>query len=151
MTPCRSATLADLSALLALEAAAFQPEDRFARRNIRHLLCAPSARILLGEVGGRLAGSAILLFRKTSRIARLYSIATDPAQGGKGIGAALIAACAVEALNRDCNRIRLEVRAGNIRAQSLYRNCGFRLLKEKKDYYANGETALVFERDLKAG
>lgn len=151
MTSCRLATLADLPALLALEAAAFGPEDRFASRNIRHLLGTPTAAILLCDNAGEVEGSAILLFRSSSRLARLYSIATDPECAGKGVGATLIMTCQAEALRRGCDRLRLEVRAGNLRAQSLYRNCGFRLLKEKKDYYANGETALVFERDLKAG
>jgi [ribosomal protein S18]-alanine N-acetyltransferase len=151
MTSIRPATPADLPALLALEAVAFGSEDRFSRRNIRHLLGSPSAGILLCEVAGETAGSAILLFRSSSKIARLYSIATHPEHTRKGVGAELIAACQAESLRRGCDRLRLEVRARNLRAQTLYLNCGFRLLKAKKDYYANGETALVLERDLKTG
>ncbi len=142
----RPATPADLATLTALEAQAFAAPDRFARRNLRRMLVSESVRVLIAELGGKPAGSAILLFRKGARVARLYSIATHPAFAGKGVGAALIAACARAARERGCDRLRLEVRAGNTRAIALYERSGFSLRGSKKAYYADGEDALVFER-----
>ncbi|WP_394693084.1 GNAT family N-acetyltransferase [Hyphobacterium sp.] len=150
MTLCRPATLDDLPALLEIEAAAFTEDDRFTRRTIRQKLDSPSAFVTICEVDGRPAGSAILLFRKGVTVARLYSIATHPALGNKGAGAALIEACEAEALARDCDRLRLEVRAGNTKARSLYARCGYSLHDTRDGYYSNGESALVLERDLRA-
>lgn len=144
----RPATPADLDMLTALEARAFAPDDRFARRNLRRMLTSKSASLVVAELDGQPAGSAILLFRKGARMARLYSIATDPAFSGRGVGKALIAACEAEARRRQCDRLRLEVRTGNQRAVELYRRSGFSLRGAKKAYYADGEDALVFERTL---
>lgn len=144
----RTATPADLDALCALEARTFDARDRFPRRNLRRLLASGSTRVLLCEIGGQLAGSSILSFRKGARVARLYSIAVDPAQAGKGVGRALISAAVEDARHRGCDRLRLEVRASNARAISLYERNGFRLRNTKKGYYADGETALVYERSL---
>ncbi|MBI1235397.1 MAG: GNAT family N-acetyltransferase [Alphaproteobacteria bacterium] len=146
----RSATPADLDTLTAVEGAAFAPEDRFARRNLRRMLASRSAWIGIAESGDVPAGAAILLFRKGARTARLYSIASDPGFAGQGVGAALMTACVAEAVRRGCDRLRLEVRASNTRALALYERSGFSLLKEKKAYYADGESALILERDLKA-
>ena len=144
----RPATPADLATLTALEAQAFAAPDRFARRNLRRMLASKSAWLVLAELDGHVAGSAILLFRKDARVARLYSIATHPALAGKGVGAALIAACARAARERGCDRLRLEVRASNARAIALYERSGFSLRGGQKAYYADGEDALVFERPV---
>lgn len=146
----RSATPADLDTLTAIEAAAFAPDDRFARRNLRRMLASRSAWVAIAEAKGAPAGSAILLLRKGARTARLYTLASDPAFSGQGVGKALIAACVAETVRRGCDCLRLEVRASNARAIALYQRSGFSLLKEKKAYYADGESALILERDLKA-
>lgn len=147
----RSATPADLDTLTAVEGAAFAPEDRFTRRNLRRMLASRSAWIGIAESGDGPAGAAIVLFRKGARVARLYSLASDPAFAGQGVGATLMAACVAEAARRDCDRLRLEVRPSNARALALYERSGFSLLKEENAYYADGENALVLERGLKAG
>ena len=150
MTQCRPATLEDLPVLLEIEATAFTEDDQFTRRTIRQKLDSPSAFVTICEVDGVPAGSAILLFRKGVTVARLYSIATNPVFEKRGVGAALIAACEAEALARDCDRLRLEVRAENARARSLYARCGYSLHDTRNGYYSNGDSALVLERDLRA-
>ncbi|WP_421788495.1 GNAT family N-acetyltransferase [Hyphobacterium sp.] len=144
----RPASSADLDALTGLEARAFAPADRFPRRNLRRLLASTSAWLGLCESAGAAAGSVIVLFREGSRVARLYSLAVDPAFAGRGVGRALISAAAEEARQRGCLWMRLEVRASNVRAVALYERSGFRLRDTKKDYYADGEAAQIYERAL---
>jgi ribosomal protein S18 acetylase RimI-like enzyme len=42
------------------------------------------------------------------------------------------------------NEIILEVGINNIPAKTLYERVGFKLIKEIKNYYLNGEDALVY-------
>jgi ribosomal protein S18 acetylase RimI-like enzyme len=47
--------------------------------------------------------------------------------------------------------MRLEVREDNARAIGLYEKSGYRLFGRKPGYYADGATALRFEKTLEAG
>src|SRR5690242_6632316 len=87
----RPARPADLNFLLHIEDQAFT-SDRISRRSFRRLLRSPNAGVLVCERGGRPAGYAAILFRSTSRAARLYSIAVLPQLAGEGFGAALLTA-----------------------------------------------------------
>jgi ribosomal-protein-alanine N-acetyltransferase len=42
----------------------------------------------------------------------------------------------------------LEVRPSNCAAQRLYRRLGFAVVGERRNYYANGESALVMKNEL---
>lgn len=141
----RPARPADLDALLAIEQAVFV-WDRLSRRSLRHFLNSDAAGVLVAEEAGRLAGYALVLFRRHAHTARLYSIAAVP--GRIGVGGPLLAACEALALSRGATALRLEVRADNRRAIDLYRRCGFAQRDETRDYYEDGETALRFEKAL---
>ena len=65
---------ADLPALEQLENAAFS-SDRISRRSWGRLLLSPSARVLVVRSGQTLGGACVVLRRKGSSVARLYSIA----------------------------------------------------------------------------
>jgi ribosomal protein S18 acetylase RimI-like enzyme len=83
-------------------------------------------------------------------VARLYSIAVDPALRGQGVAAALIAAAENAARARGSRSVRLEVRASNKAALSLYERAGFTFLERKPGYYQNGEDALRLEKRLES-
>ncbi len=145
----REARSADLGALLDLEQASFDG-DRLSPRQYRHHLQSASARLLIVEDGPRLVGSAVLLFRRGTRVARLYSLAVDPVMRGRGVGRRLLAAAEHAARARDCTRIRLEVRADNRAAQSLYESADFRRCGQRTGYYADGADAWLYQKTLQA-
>ena len=66
--------------LLALEQTF--PGDRMSARQFRHHLASPRARWRVAEAGGKLLGYSLVLLRRDSDRARLYSIAVDPAARG---------------------------------------------------------------------
>src|SRR5436190_24258273 len=70
----RKAERGDLDALMELEHRVFAT-DRLSRRSLRRFLNSPSAEVIVADDGERLAGTAIVLFRPHSIVARLYSIA----------------------------------------------------------------------------
>lgn len=143
------AAAGDIDALVRLEES-FPAADRISRRSWRRFLTSPSARVLVAREGGRVAGAAVLLLRRGSDIARLYSIAVAGDAAGRGIGAALLERAAELAASAGASRLRLEVRASNARAVSLYSRAGFETIGEKSGYYGDGEAAIRMERKLSA-
>jgi len=137
----------DLDALLELEHRVFAT-DRLSRRSLRHLLHAPTAEVLVAEADGRFAGTAIVLFRAGSRLARLYSVAVAPHMGGRGIASLLLDAAEDRARARKCRAIRLEVHETNHRAISRYHKSGYREFGRYPTYYEDGGDALRFEKPI---
>jgi ribosomal protein S18 acetylase RimI-like enzyme len=143
----RKAQAADLDALDALEHRVFAT-DHLSRRSLRHFLRSPTAEVLVAEHGGDLAGTAIVLFRPRSSVARLYSIAAAPHMGGRGVGTMLLAAAEQAAVERGCGSIRLEVHETNAAALARYRKSGYREFGRHVRYYEDGGDALRFEKRL---
>src|SRR5262249_26305698 len=109
----RAANGRDFEALIELETRVFAT-DRLSRRSLRYLLQSPTAAMIVaaGE-GGRLAGTAIVLFRRRSSVARLYSIAVAPAMSGRGVASMLLAAAGPAARRRRCDAGRLRGQPAN--------------------------------------
>ena len=141
----RPARPADLEALLAIEQEVFV-WDRLSRRSLRHFLSSDTAAVLVAEESGRLAGYALVLFRRHAHAARLYSIAAAP--GRRGVGTPLLAACEALAASRGATALRLEVRADNRRAIEFYRRAGFEPRGARPAFYEDGEMALCFGKAL---
>jgi ribosomal protein S18 acetylase RimI-like enzyme len=118
------------------------------RRSFHRVLASPSACLIVAELGGCLAGYVLVFFRRTSRIARLYSIALEPVHIGRGIGRALLAAAEGEARGRGAHLIRLEVRDGNAPAIDRYRKSGYVENGWRPGFYDDGGNARQFEKQL---
>lgn len=149
MTPeicLRQATLADLGTLLALEQTF--PGDQLSRRSFRHLLTKGNDDVLVLEKDAALLGDAVVLYRKGSSSARLYSLVVAPAARGQGLGARLLGAVEAAARERGCTELRLEVREDNTPAIALYENAGFDLSGRIEDYYDDHSAALRFGKRL---
>src|SRR6516164_3258705 len=108
----RKAERGDIDALNELEHRVFAT-DRLSRPSLRRFLKSPSAEVIVARHGDQVAGSAIVLFRPRSVVARLYSIAVAPYVAGRGVGAMLLAAAEAAAVARRCRAIRLEVHVTN--------------------------------------
>ena len=143
----RRALPADLDALMELETKVFVA-DRMSRRSLRHFLRAPTAVVLIAEVGNELAGTATILFRPKSAVARLYSIAVAPPMGGRGVASELLAAAEDVARERKCTLIRLEVHVTNHRAISRYHKTGYQEFGRRHGYYEDGGDALRLQKAL---
>src|SRR5947209_11925695 len=143
----RRAEERDIDALMELEQRVFAT-DRLSRRSLKRFLGARSAEVLVAEMDGRLAGTAIVLFRRGSTVARLYSIAVVPHLGGRGVGPMLLEAAEQAALERHCRVIHLEVHHANHAAIARYRKSGYKEFGRRHRYYEDGGDALRFEKPL---
>ena len=95
MTRVVPLTAEDAGACVALEIAAFDPPDRFPAHVWRRLIGPrqnAGSVLALGIRGPRqsLAGAIVVLLRANSRVARIYSVAVDPAHRRRGLGTQLI-------------------------------------------------------------
>ncbi|HKG00191.1 MAG TPA: ribosomal protein S18-alanine N-acetyltransferase [Xanthobacteraceae bacterium] len=143
----RPARVSDLDALVALENEVFST-DRISRRSFRRFLASRNAALVVAEIDGRLAGYALVLFRSSTGVARLYSIAVAPQVGGRRVGTTLLKAAEDAALERGAARLRLEVREANDAAVGLYRKLGYRQFGRHAHYYEDRGHALRFEKRL---
>ncbi len=143
----RGATFQDMPDLERIEAASFDG-DRLSGRSFRRLLKSASCDLLVAEIGHVIAGYAMVFYRASTSIARLYSIAISSEARGQGVGRKLAAAAIDAAAGRGKESFRLEVREDNDGAIALYRKLGFREIGRREDYYEDGAPALRFEKDL---
>lgn len=144
----RKARASDVDDLAAIEKAVFSG-DRLSRRSFRQFIERETAEMLVAENDSHVAGYAVVLFRKGSGVARLYSIAVGPFFGNLGIGRQLLAAAEEAAYEHDRMMLRLEVREDNQRAISIYEQAGYRRIGREPDYYEDGATALRYEKTLR--
>jgi ribosomal protein S18 acetylase RimI-like enzyme len=137
---------ADLDMLCEFESRAWS--GGMSRRSLRRLLVSRSAGILIAQADAVISGVAIVLFRAGTRVARLYSIAVDPAHTGRGIASALLAQAEQIARSRQCLSLRLEVHEKNHAAIKVYRKAGYHEFGRYPSYYEDRGDALRFEKKL---
>lgn len=145
----RFAHVDDIDQLVALEQQAFML-DRISRRSWRHLEQSRSAILLVADMESAVAGCAVILLRRHSSVARLYSLAVDTNARQAGIGRALTIEASLVAAQRGCAEIRLESRIDNPRAHTLFRSLGFTPFGALlNNYYADGTSAIRFRHKLR--
>lgn len=150
MTRIVTLTAEDAGACVALEIAAFDPPDRFPAQVWRRLIGprqTAGSVLALGIRGPRqsLAGAIVVLLRANSRVARIYSVAVDPAHRRRGLGTQLVNAV-IRRLPKRCTSVMLEVRPDNTPARELYARLGFGHTGTRMDYYADGSAGLTCVR-----
>ncbi|MEO8747226.1 MAG: N-acetyltransferase [Rhodanobacter sp.] len=144
----RRGEFTDLDELLTLEERTFD-SDRLSRSQYRRHLDSDSAQVLVASATHNyFLGAAVLLFRKRSTVARVYSLATHPQARRQGVAKALLQAAEQAARRRGCRALRLEVQVGNARAINLYERAGYACIGSRPHYYQDGADAWRFEKLL---
>jgi ribosomal protein S18 acetylase RimI-like enzyme len=141
------ATLADLEQLVVLEQCLFET-DKFSRRNLRYLIKRATVVVVRTGKDGNIIGYAILLGRKNSRKARIYSLGVAESVSRTGIGSKLVATLEVIAAINNCTTLTLEVSDTNRAALLFYNKCGFKQYGFRYNYYKDGGHALLMSKKL---
>lgn len=82
----------------------------------------------------------------------IATISIHPEYRRRGVSRRLLAAALEQAIPRGAILATLEVRAGNLPAQALYRRFGFQVVGERPRYYQdNREDALIMTVEFQAG
>jgi ribosomal protein S18 acetylase RimI-like enzyme len=138
----------DLEALLALEEQSFS-SDRLSRRRFRHWIGSPSRAFLVATLGNRLVGYVLVIYHAGTRLARLYSLATDREFRGRGIASRLITAGEEAASAGGRFFMRLEVGSENHAAIRLYESLGYQRFGIYEDYYEDHSDALRMQKRIR--
>lgn len=142
----RPACEADLSALEALEQAAFTA-DPWTKLMLRGEIGADGAfQIVLPAEGsnGRLLGYAS--FRHVADEAELLRIAIHPEARRRGLARRILETGLEELQRRNVRCCFLEVRPHNLPARALYERLGFEQVGSRKGYYPDGSDGLVYRK-----
>lgn len=143
----RPAVEQDAKALAELENICFST-DRISLRSIKRFI--PEARndLIVLEKNGQIAGYFLLLYRAGTSLARLYSIAINPAFRKQGLAEILMLQAERAAAKRLCVLLRLEVRPDNSGAIALYHKLGYSNFAIKHDFYEDHSDAICMQKQV---
>lgn len=105
-------------------------------------IAAAYALCVVYEDGAGILGYAI--FHLMGPDSELLSIATNSSHQCSGIGTALLDAGLAHLDFGKGDKMFLEVREGNSKARRFYEKHGFAPYAERKNYYADGENAILY-------
>jgi len=138
----RTATFSDLNVIETIERSSFKAP--YPKSILKVLMILADDGFIVAEKQGKVVGYAISIVEAGKR-GHLISIAVDPRYRRKGIGKTLLKHSLSYLKSRGARTVFLEVRASNVAAQALYRSFGFKKVGIKRNYYPDGEDALVME------
>jgi ribosomal-protein-alanine N-acetyltransferase len=152
----RIAQLSDAPALTVFERDSFKryyASHRFSEHQFRYYLTRPSTISYVMTSGNHIVGY-VLGTQGTGRrkhIARLLSIAVDPAARNLGIGRRLLEAFLIEARRRSSHVVLLEVAEPNKAALQLFTSEGFKRVSRLPGYYTSAVDGIRMRTDLVPG
>ncbi len=140
----RTATRADLEALLALEQCCYSYP--WSRQQFIDEFDNPVATIEVALVDEQIAG--YLCSWLICGELQIQNLATSPAYRRRGIGQTLLRYVITRCQREGLLSAWLEVREDNQAAIRLYTDCGFEVQGRRKKYYQDGEDALLLGRNF---
>ena len=101
---------------------------------------------VLFEEGGQVCAYAceMVIFED----AEVLNVAVSPSFRRQGLGEKLLIALEEYAKDKGSERLLLEVREGNEPARRLYEKLGFASFGVRKNYYEDGENAVVMQKTI---
>ena len=105
----------------------------------RHYLVAVHENQIVGYIG----------VWHNDEIVDILTLTVDPEFRRKGIARELLKRMIDWARNKKAVAMMLDMREGNVEAQSLYLDNGFVPISHRKDYYAPGVSAVIMRKDLR--
>lgn len=130
----------DLDLLVELERACLP--DAWRKNTLQSLMNEARYLVLIVEDFGYIIGWIAAGAAEIERVGIL------PARRGCGWGALLVNDAITAFANRNAREIWLEVRESNVAARALYAKCGFDESGRRREYYDDGEDAILMKRDL---
>jgi ribosomal-protein-alanine N-acetyltransferase len=137
-----AASWRDLNALRSLEKVCF-PKDAWPLWDLIGVLTLPNIVRLKAQVNGQMVGFIAGDIHRHEKVSWIATIGVLPEYRGQGIGERLLQACEAQL---PYARVRLNVRVSNVDAIRLYEKFDYQHSGFWKDYYQDGEAALVMEK-----
>lgn len=132
----------ELKAVLEIESASFSRP--WTEEHFQYEIDSPFGHPMVALADdGTLAG--YLCLKLVLDEAEILDVAVKYSHRGKGIGRLLVQWALDFSREHGASLLFLEVRAGNAEAIALYRSLGFKESGRRKNYYDNGEDAILME------
>lgn len=141
----RSATIADMATLLAIENTCFVG-DKLTKKQFRYMLTKAHASVLVAIDNMALCGYILILYRRGSSLARIYSIAILPSYRPGGWARKLVEAAEQEVLAKSGTGIRLEIRVDNAASIGLFTKMGYQTFGHYYAYYEDMTDAVRMQK-----
>ena len=140
----REWTKSDISQIVEIEKVCFS--DPWTAEAFESGMANPFFHSVLLEDGGQVCAYAcqFVIFED----AEILNLAVAPSHRRQGLGKKLLQALEDYAKENQAERTLLEVREGNTPARTLYEAWGFKAFGVRKNYYEDGENAVVMEKIL---
>ncbi len=119
--------------------------DAWSRESIEREFQLPYSLRFVLEADSRVIGYAILWL--ISGEAFIMTFAVEPSYRNRGLGKLFLREL-IDKLRGKASVIQLDVRKTNLKAIRLYRSLGFKVVREREEFYSDGESALVMELKL---
>ena len=139
------ATWRDLNALRHLEQICF-PQDAWPLWDLIGVLTFSNVFRIKATANGQMVGFIAADLHRSENLAWIATVGVLPEYRRQGIGSALLVAVEEQI---GLSSIRLSVRVSNLPALNLYDRLGYHRYGTWPHYYADGEDALVLEKNLK--
>lgn len=143
----RLAKIKDIDRLVEIEKSCFN-YDQLDRKKFRYFITKGHDDLVVQIKDKVITGYGLLLYRKGTSLARLYSIAISPDFRGQSLGKELMIELEEYATDNDSSYIRLEVKKSNKSAIGLYEKLGYLSFAIKHQYYDNNEDAVCMEKKI---
>ncbi|NPA42082.1 MAG: ribosomal protein S18-alanine N-acetyltransferase [Aquificae bacterium] len=119
--------------------------DAWSKESIEREFKLPYSLRFVLEDGEKVVGYAILWLIKEE--AFIMTFAIDPEYRNRGLGKFFLKEL-INRLKDKTKLLQLDVRKTNLPAIRLYRSLGFKVVRERRKFYSDGESALVMELEL---
>lgn len=141
---------ADFPQLYAIEEACFEPEQRFSRRYMRHLVSGSATITWVAEDAGQLAGFAIVEWSGApgENVGYIQTLEVSPQHRRRGVGLELLRRIESSARTAGATQLWLHVDAENDAALRLYRAEGYTEQGRHAHYYGNAHDAAIYCKQL---
>ena len=122
-------------------------DDPWSMDQFKEEFAAKSRQYLVAEFEGKVIGYAGVML--VGDVTDILTLTVSPQHRRKGIAREFLKRMIDWSRNHKAEAMMLEMRVGNIEAEPLYLEYGFRKIAERKDYYGPGITAVVMRKELK--
>lgn len=147
----RPLTSAQLDEVLRLNLRCFQNGENYTKHTFAFLLGEPGTLSLRAvDAAGQMVGFAFVMINENGA-AHLTTIGVAPEHRRRGVAKKLLARLEKALEAKKVQTVVLEVRVGNVSAQSLYKLAGYCVVQRVGNYYNNGEDCFLMMKSLAGG
>jgi ribosomal-protein-alanine N-acetyltransferase len=137
-----------LDEVLRLNLRCFEDGENYTKHTFAYLLSQPNAVCFQAATEDDKMAGFICVLVSPDGTAHITTIGVAPEHRRRGLGERLLAKVESVLAEQGVASIVLEVRVGNLAAQSLYKYCGYSVVQRLNGYYNNGEDAFLMVKAL---